>query len=167
MLPELRGRGNIARMEPTGLLGPLVGIVGKILDVIRGRQRLVLRADVHESLMLYIDKETNFTLRRGTIWIYNGGPARVTVNGAGWEAKDGTRVEAFVPTKRTVEPGEPEIEASGDPARLLRANDEHGGLVRMYVELAGDEKPRRRNLPPDWIGKVRELAEHDRRDSRR
>ena len=110
------------------------------------------------SVYPYDEANTAYS-RRGTIRIYNGGPGRVTVNAAGWEAKDGTRVEAHVPRKRTLEPGDPELDASGDPKKLVAAHDTHGGLLRMYVELAGEDKPRRRDLPKDWIGKVRTLAE--------
>jgi hypothetical protein len=164
--PGLRRRGKIAHMEPTGLLGPLVGIVGKIVDYIRGRQSVRMRADVMESEPIP-GGPTRFFVRRGVISIYNGGPMRFTVRAAGWEARDGTAVEADLPRQRTLDPGDPEMKATGFPAELLRAHDEHHGLVRMYVELAGEVDPRGRNLPRDWIRKVRELAERDRRDSRR
>jgi hypothetical protein len=86
----------------------------------------------------------------------------VTVNRAGWEAKDGTRIEADVPSASTLEPGGKELVATGDPRKLVQAHGDRSGLVRMYVELAGDKKARREKLPADWMGKVRALADRER-----
>lgn len=154
-------------MDPTGLLGVVVGVVGRGIHALTHRQRIVFRADTKETLLAYFEEGRSVIARQGTIRIYNGGPGRVTVNGAGWEAEDGTRVEAGLPSNRTVEPGEPEIVAAASPTEILKAQDEHGGLARIYVELAGSDKPHRRNLPKEWIGAVRELEARDLADSRR
>ncbi len=99
-----------------------------------------MRADTAERMLAsfypYDDASTLIT-RYGLILVYNGGPGRVTINEAGWEAKDGSRVEAFVRHERTIEPGSPEFEATGDATAIVKAHDEHGGLVRMYVPPRG------------------------------
>ena len=150
-------------MDVTGVIGIVANLLGTVLRI--PRQRVALRADTYERVLMSIGGEPDSTVytRRGVIFVYNGGPGRVTVNGAGWEAKDGTLTEADVPwNDKTLEPGGPELEATGDPAELIRCHEAHGGLVRMFVNLAGDEKPRRRKLPDGWITKLRTIGAADR-----
>jgi len=112
-------------MDPFGLVAALVGFVERLFT---RRQRIVLRADVAERALMSVypyDDAHTVVNRIALIRIYNGGPSRVTVNAAGWEAKDGTRTEAYVPSDSTLEPGAAELEATGDPAALVRAHDGH------------------------------------------
>jgi hypothetical protein len=150
-------------MDPFGLIPAIAGFFERY---VARRQRITLRADTAEHAMLSVypyDEAHTVVNRLGIIRIHNGGPSRVTINGAGWEAKDGTTVEAHLPRASTLDPGDPELTATGDPTKLVDAGEAHGGLVRMYVEVAGEAKRRNSNLPAEWITKVRVLAGKDRR----
>jgi hypothetical protein len=97
----------------------------------------------------------------GTIRVYNGGPQRVTVNEEWWETKDGIRVEAFVPHERSINPGDPELILSADSDALVRASEEHGGLTKVAVLLAGEDKPREAKIPKGWLEQLRALRERE------
>jgi hypothetical protein len=59
--------------------------------------------------------------------------------------------------RSTLDPGDPELRLSVHADTLNRADVEHGGLARIYVEVAGDSKPVKRKVPADVLAKVRSL----------
>jgi hypothetical protein len=145
------------------VVGVAVGVLSLGLAIWTRRTRIRLRLDTSETLLALFGRGPALMARHGVLRAYNAGSSPITVNAAGWEAKDGTRVEAHVPEPVTLSPGGPELEAAADVGKLVAAHDQHGGLVTMYVELAGETKPRTATVPPDWLPKVRELAAKDRR----
>ena len=146
-------------------VGVLAAVLRFLWDFVRRRERLIIRAGTHERMLAaFSESGTSVYSRSGVIRIYNVGPGRVTVNSAGWVARDGTAFEAEMPmTGRTLEPGMAELAATRSVHRLLEAHERHGGLTGMYVTLAGQDKPLRAGLPPTWIDDVRGLAARERR----
>lgn len=148
-------------MDPTGPIGTLISLVARVVG---GRLNVKFWADTQNQMIAHIG--VPIYARHGVIRVHNGGSRRFTLNEAGWEARDGTRVVAHIAhDKKTLEPGGPEVTATGAPEDLLRAHDKSATLVRMYVHLAGEEKARFRKLPSGWIERVRELRKQDAAES--
>ena len=95
------------------------------------------------------------------IKVYNAGPNRVTVNEGWFEAKDRTRVDAFVPRESSLAPGDRELLLTAPRDALTATHDEHGGIVKMCVLLAGRDKPAEENVRDGWIDAVRALQDRD------
>jgi hypothetical protein len=90
-------------MDPFGIVAAFAGFVERYL--IR-RRRISLRADAGTQPLMSDGVHTVST-RQAWLYVYNGGPGRITINGAGWEARDGTRVAAKVLRSKHSRSGRP------------------------------------------------------------
>ena len=125
------------------------------------RQRLVIRADKERKFLVGVAGGPWFYSCSGAIKVYNAGPDRVTVNEGWFEAKDGTRVMAYVPRAASLTPGDPELWLTAPRDALAATHEEHGGIVKMCVLLAGADKPAEEKVPDGWIDEVRALKDRD------
>lgn len=123
--------------------------------------RIVIRAGTERKFLGGTVGGPWFYSCSGAIRVYNGGPQRVTVNEGWWLAKDGIRVEAYVPRQATLTPGDPELLLTADRDDLVRAHEAHGGLVKMAVLLAGDDGPHEEKVPAGWTGELMTLQDRD------
>jgi hypothetical protein len=148
----------------------LEAIVGRIFafvldlfeSVLRRRPAIRVRPGVREEsagFMGTIDGGVGAWSRDAALWVHNSGQTQFTVNEAGWEAGDGTRLAGdFGDATRTLAPGGPELLVTKSATEVVALHDQHSGVTHLFVVLAGADEPYRKRVPETWIGKVREVA---------
>jgi uncharacterized protein (TIGR02391 family) len=127
----------------------------------RARKRIVIRAGTDRRFLIGSVGGPWYYSCSGTIRVYNPGPERLSVREGWWIAEDGTRIDAYVPRKATLAPGDPELLLKADRDDLVRLHEGHSGVVRMAVLLAGDDTAQEETVPSGWIDELRSLQDHD------
>lgn len=146
------------------LLGGILQLVANLVGAyLLGRRWPWIRLDVVEDVSPLFARDADVVdlapSYSGVIRVDNPGRVRFTVNGAGWLAADGETLEADLPTERTLEPGGPELHATISARALLAFAREHRGLTWGYVQLAGEDRPRRRRVDHRWRTQIRDTGE--------
>lgn len=140
----------------------LTRIVGWVLDQLPPRRYLRVRHDVREgkvwaAVAYQGGGGKTFTSYEAAIRVNNSGKTRVTVEGAGWIAADGEKLEAWGP-ETTLEPGGPTHDLTNSVDEVLKFGRAHRGIQKAYVRVAGEDEPRIYPVSNEWRTKVRDAA---------
>ena len=107
---------------------------------------MVIRADTERRFLIGTVGGPWFYSCSGVIKVYNAGPNRVTAN-------EGVVRGQGRHTGRGVRPARVQPDAPRDA--LAATHDEHGGIVKMCVLLAGADKLAEEKVRDAWIDEVR------------
>ena len=143
------------------IFGRLFGWAVDAIESLIGKQRaLRLRLDTRERVMMATLGPGGSMVMDydGLIRIHNSGRDRLTVNRSGLVAKDGTTLVAFPPRPETLEPGGKELVASLGAGEIVSLAGDHGGLHKVFVEVAGEAKVRHYGIRDDWLPEVAAIA---------